>query len=250
MTDGSPGEQQVGQLLESGSPFGDHVELRLVEPQLVLGLDQQPAGDALEVEVGDAVVARSLARALWHGQQSELRLLSQDSHGGLAEGGRHYRLERIGGDLPGGRAVQLTIDPDDAAETGNRVRIQGFSVGLDQVVGRRQADRVRVLDDHGRRRREVGGECVSGVEIEQVVERRPRPLQLSGVGQRSIPMGGFAVERGALGGVLAVSEVRNLLEDDRETAREHVPCGVEQICGDLRVVSRDQSERLGAQLLA
>jgi hypothetical protein len=35
---------------------------RLVEPQLVLGLDQQAAGDALEVEVGDAVVARALDR--------------------------------------------------------------------------------------------------------------------------------------------------------------------------------------------
>ena len=49
----APREQQVGQLLQGGAALGHHLELVAVLLQVVEGLDQQPASDALEVEVAD-----------------------------------------------------------------------------------------------------------------------------------------------------------------------------------------------------
>ena len=50
--------------------------------------------------------------------------------------------------------------------------------------------------------------------------------------------------------VFAVSQVGNLLEDYGQPAGEHVAVDVEQVRGDLGVVSGHQTEGLGRQLLA
>jgi hypothetical protein len=75
-------------------------------------------------------------------------------------------------------------------------------VGLDQLVVRRQPDRVGVLDDGDRRGRVVPGDPVRGVEVEQVVERRHLALEPRRVGERAAAVGGLAVERRALVRVL------------------------------------------------
>jgi len=53
---GTPCEHQVGQLLERGSPSRDHVELGLVDVEGIPCLDEQPAFDAMEIQLGDAIV--------------------------------------------------------------------------------------------------------------------------------------------------------------------------------------------------
>src|SRR4051812_20625329 len=58
----------------------------------------------------------------------------------------------------------------------------------------------------------------------------------------------LAIERGPLVRVLAVPEVVNLLEDEREMTRERVPRDLVEVGRDLGVVSRDRAERLGGQL--
>ncbi len=54
MPDRAPREQQVGELLEGRPPTGHHVQLGVIEQCPVLGLHQDPAVDALQVQVGDA----------------------------------------------------------------------------------------------------------------------------------------------------------------------------------------------------
>ena len=230
-----------------GRRFGDDLELAAVEPELVLRLDQQAAGDPLEVEVGDAVVAHALGRVGRDGQQLEAGLAAQDPERRLAEAGRDDRLVRVGRDLARGRAVELAVDPDDPAERGDRVGLERVPVGLDELVVRGQADRVGVLDDGDGRRRVVAGDPVRRVEVEQVVERRQVALEPGRVGERPAAVRRLAVERGALVRVLAVAQVVDLLEDDRQPARERVARDLVEVGRDLRVVGGDRAERLGRQ---
>ena len=222
MPDGTPGEQQVGQLLQRRPALGDDLEMAAVEAEVVEVLDEQAARHPLEVEVGDAVVAHAVGRVGRHGEQLEAGLAAQDAERGLAEARRHDRLVRVRGDLAGGRPVELAVDPDDAAERRDRVGLERVPVGLDELVVRRQPDGVGVLDDRDGRRRVVAGDAVGRIEVEQVVERRAVALELGRVGQRAAAMGGLAIERGALVRVLAVAQVVDLLEDEREPAREGV----------------------------
>src|SRR5439155_10926318 len=60
VADGPPGEQQVVQLVEGRPALGHDLKTAAVEAKLVQALDQEPARDPLEIEVGDAVVAHSL----------------------------------------------------------------------------------------------------------------------------------------------------------------------------------------------
>ena len=147
VADGPPGEQQVGQLLERRPALGHDLELAAVEPELVEVLDQQPAGDPLEVEVGDAVVAHPLGRVGRDGEDLEAGLGLEDAERRLAEARRDDRLVRVRGDLAGGRAVELAVDPDDPAERRDRVGLERVPVGLDELVVRGEPDRVGVLDD-------------------------------------------------------------------------------------------------------
>ena len=104
-----------------------------------------------------------------------------------------------------------------------------------------------MLDDGHRRGREVVGHPVGRIEVEQVVERRRRPGELRGVGQRRAAMGRLAVEGGALVRVLAVAQVRDSLEDHRQALREDVAGDLVEVGGDLGVVGGHGAERLGGQ---
>jgi hypothetical protein len=61
-------------------------------------------------------------------------------------------------------------------------------------------------------------------------------------------VGRLAVERGALVRVLPVAQVVDLLEDQRQVAREGVPRDLVQVGRDLGVVGGDRAERLGGEL--
>ncbi len=136
---------------------------------------------------------------------------------------------------------------DDPAERRDGVGLEGAAVCLDELVRRGQPDRVRVLDDRDRRRRVVARDPVGGVEVKQVVERRPLPSQLGGVGERSAAVGGLAIERCVLVRVLAVTEIDDLLEHQRQAGREHVAGDLVEVGRDLRVVGGDRAERLGRE---
>ena len=172
----------------------------------------------------------------------------QDPEGGLAVGGRDDRLVRVRGDLAGGRAVQLAVDADDAAEGRHRIGLEGVAIRLDELVVRGQADRVGVLDDGDRRRRVVAGDPVRRVEVHQVVEAGQVARDPGRVGERAAAMGRLAVERGPLVRVLAVAQVVHLLEDDRQAAREGVAGDLVEVGGDLGVIGGDGAERLGREL--
>ena len=79
VADRPPGEQQVGQLLEGRAALGHDLEPAAIEAELVQALDEQAAGDPLEVEAGDAVVAHPLGRVGRDGQQLEAGLAAQDA---------------------------------------------------------------------------------------------------------------------------------------------------------------------------
>ena len=81
----------------------------------------------------------------------------------------------------------------------------------------------------------------------QVVERRPLAAQLGRVGERSAAVRRLAVERRGLVRVLAVAQVGDLLEDEGEARRKHVPRDLVEVGGDLGVVGGDRAERLGRE---
>ena len=124
------------------------------------------------------------------------------------------------------------------------------AVGLDELVVRGEPDRVGVLDDRDGRRGVVARDPVGGVEVEQVVERGPVALELGRVGKRARAVGRLAVERRALVRVLAVAQVVDLLQHEREPGREGVARDLVEVRGDLRVVGGDGAERLGRELRA
>src|SRR5258706_332643 len=57
VADRPPGKEEVRQLLQRRAALRDDLELAAVEAQRVEGLHEEAPGDALEVEVGDAIVA-------------------------------------------------------------------------------------------------------------------------------------------------------------------------------------------------
>src|SRR5258705_8528617 len=62
MAHGPPGEEQVVELVERGAALRHDLEPAAIEPDIVEALDEEPAGDPLEVQVGDPVVAHPLGR--------------------------------------------------------------------------------------------------------------------------------------------------------------------------------------------
>ena len=68
------------------------------------------------------------------------------------------------------------------------------------------------------------------------------------VGERAAAVRRLAIERRALVRVLAVAQVVDLLEDERQMAREGVARHLVEVGGDLGVVGGHRAERLGGQL--
>ena len=92
VADRAPREQQVGELLERRPAAGHDVELRPVDLELVARLDQQPALDAVEVEVRDAVVGQPVGALGRHRQDREVVALGEHRQRRVAEARRHDGL--------------------------------------------------------------------------------------------------------------------------------------------------------------
>ena len=84
VADRPPGEQQVVELVERRPALGHDLEPAAIEAEVVEALDEQAAGDALEVEVGDAVVAHALGRVRRDGEDLEAGLRREDAERRLA----------------------------------------------------------------------------------------------------------------------------------------------------------------------
>ncbi len=120
-----------------------------------------------------------------------------------------------------------------------------------QVEGGGQADGVGLLHDgHRRATPEVGRDAVGDVDVEQIVERRGRVVEVGRVGDRAAAVGGLAVEGGVLVGVLAVGQVAQLLDHEGQSLREADVGDLVQVRRHLGVVSGHLGERLGRELLA
>ena len=219
----TPGEEEVGQLLERRPTFRDDLQRAAVQAQLILSLDEQAAGDPLEVQAGHAVIAQALGGVGRDGQDLKAGLLAQDAQRRVAVRGCDDRFEEFAAISravgPSSWRFTPTMPPNAATES----HLKRLPVGLHELVVRGEADRIRVLDDRDRGRREVLCDPVRGVEIEQVVERGRLAVQVACIGQRAASMRGLAVERRALVRVLAVGQVADLFEDQCQARREDVP---------------------------
>ena len=175
MPHGAPGEQQVGQLLQGGPPLGDRLELVAVLLHVVECLDQQPAADALEVELADAqLVGIGLRRRDLDDLEAALR--AQDLERLRRVAGRHDGLEEAGADGARRGVVDGPVGADDPAVRADAVALEGQPERLRQVDHAGQAARVAVLDDARppgvlKSRRDAP----RGVQVEQVVEERSLP---------------------------------------------------------------------------
>jgi len=134
--------------------------------------------------------------------------------------GRRPKLPNLRSQL----LVHRPVERDDAAKRGDGVGAHREPVGLGQVVPRRDAARVRVLDHDARGGGQVAHARVGGVGVQVVVVRHffavvqgccrrrdPSPPRLA---QRVVP-----VERGRLVGVLPVAQRRGQRHRDRERRR-------------------------------
>ena len=89
-----------------------------------------------------------------------------------------------------------------------------------------------------------------GILVEQVVEGRRPALEVDGVHDHAGAMARLAVDRAALVGVLAVGQVGQLLQHERQARREADAADLVEVGSHLRVVRGDRGERVGRQLLA
>ena len=88
------------------------------------------------------------------------------------------------------------------------------------------------------------------VLVEQVVEGRRPALEVDGVHDDAGPMARLAVDGAALVGVLAVRQIGQLLQHERQARREADAADLVEIGRHLGVVGSDRGERVGGQLLA
>ena len=234
----TPREQQVGQLVERGSPPGHHVELVRGDGARVGGLHQQATVDAPQVELRRAARRRGVP----HLEQRERGPPRQHPQGLVRVGGRHDRLVGADGELLRRGCVHDAVDRQHRAEGRHRVALQGVSVCVEQGVRRRKAHRVELLGDAAAGCAEVGHRPPRRVEVEQVVVGRVRPLDLARLRQRARPPGRLPVQGGLLLRVGAVPQVACLAQHDGQVVRELQPADVVEIRGHVGVVGGDRRE--------
>src|SRR4029077_7522891 len=87
-------------------------------------------------------------------------------------------------------------------------------------------------------------------EVEEVIEREVLARDLMRGGDGRLARGGIGVEGAQLVRVLPVPQVRPLLDDQRQPAREERPSLLVEVAGNLCVVRRGQRERLSSELLS
>src|SRR5205814_8843749 len=134
------------------------------------------------------------------------------------------------------RLVDDPVDPDDPAVRGNGVPFERAAERLREVHHTRQAAGIAVLDDADRGRLEVRRDLPRRVQVEEVVEGEVFAGDLVGGRDRGLARGRVRVEGAQLVRVLAVAQVRSLLDDQGQTAREQGPRLLVEESGDLRVV--------------
>jgi len=248
--DRAPGEHQVGQLLERGTAACDHVELRVVDVEGVIRLYQQAALDAVEVELGDAVVDEAVGRRCGHLQRGQLRSSCQQRSRAFGVGRSRHAFVGVEHELARDGLIDLAIEGHDRAIGGHRIAREGPPVGQQAVVVRGQAHGRALLGDGAGGRGEVGRHAIGGVEVDEVVEGGFRTLHLLGVGKRARPVRGLVVERAALLWVLAVGQVAFLAQDDAQLLGEADAADVIEIRRDLALVGGHRPEGLGREPLA
>jgi hypothetical protein len=118
------------------------------------------------------------------GSRGRLRL--EDAERGLVVAGATTASYEFAAISRGGRPVELAVDADDPAERRHGVGLERVPVGLDELVGGRQPDRVGVLDDRDGRGGVSRWRSGTRVEVEEVVERG-RPPRIW-VASASVPL--------------------------------------------------------------
>ena len=180
-------------------------------------LDEQAAEHALVV-----ALPRLGASALGVVEDPDRLLADERLERDLVVAGREQHLDELLRELLAERGADGAVEDDDAAVGGERV---GCERDLVRLLDRRadgDAARVRVLDDHAGRERELAHEQPRRVEVVEVVERELAAVQLLDARQQVGADAALGVVGGALMRVLAVREVEVLLEDGREDRRERL----------------------------
>ena len=136
----------------------------------------------------------------------------------------------------------------DHAECGERIGRERALVRLLDRRGDGDAARVRVLDDHARRQRELAQQHQRAGEVVQVVEGQRPAVQLLDVREQRPARAELAVVGGALVRVLAVREVLHLLERERQRLRQALALG--EPARDRRLVRGAVREGVGGERAA
>ena len=140
------------------------------------------------------------------------------------------------------------LSAHDHAERRERIGRERALVRLLDRRRDRDAARVRVLDDHAGRQRELAQQHQRAGEVVQVVERELAAVQLLDVREQRPARADLAVVRRALVRVLAVREVLHLLERERQRVRQALAFG--EPARDRGLVRRALRERDRGELVA
>ena len=203
-------------------------------------LDEHPAHHAPEIPLAGR---RSAALAVL--EDPRARLGHEDLERGALVARSDQHLDELLREARGERVSDRPVERYDAAVGGDGVRGERFLVRLLDRGSHARAARVRVLDDHAGRHRELPQEAAGGVEVVQVVERQLPAGPLVDAREQVPPCARLRVVGGPLVGVLAVREVERLLERDDQPGRERL--AVREPAGDRRLVSGGVCEGVGGQ---
>ena len=139
------------------------------------------------------------------------------------------------------------VQHGDAAERRHRIGRERALPGLLDRLGHRDPAGICVLDDHRAGQLQLAGDAPGAFEIAQVVVRELLAAELLDP-REQVPAGAeLAIVRRRLVGVLAVREVGDLAEGDRELFRERLRAA--EPVRDRRLIRRRRLERLAREPL-
>ena len=178
-------------------------QLPVVDVDVAL-LHEQAAEHALVV-----ALARRLHAALAVAEDPQRRLRAQRLERLVVELGREQHLDEVLRD-PRGRARRetgrLRTSTQPNAETGSAASARSYASSIDAGDG--DAARVRVLDDHRGRQRELAHDAAGALEVGEVVVRELLAAELLDAREQVPAQALLGVVRGALVRVLAVRRGR------------------------------------------
>src|SRR5438132_552092 len=182
------------------------------------------------------------------GSREYLQILSlpEDGQGLVLIPGRDDRLVERPLHGLGELARHDPVRPDDPAERRDRVAHESAPVRLRDLVVRCYAARVLVLDDRDGRLSEVDRDSPRRVDVQHVVEARGLAVQLLHRRHRAI-FTAHRVHRRLLVRVLAIAQVADLAERERQLVGELHPGLAREARCDRRVVRRRMAEGLGGE---